>query len=125
MKRSDISVLILTHNSYTAKAGSVEFIINAYMNQTIKPRQIIVIDNGSDLQNTRQLQNFCTNFPEVSIVPCNLTIGGARNYGAKFAEGRYILFNDDDTIPMQNDTIEKLIAYCTQDFVYGYGANRL
>ncbi len=125
MKRSNISVLILTHNSYTTKAGAVEFVINAYLNQTVKPHQIIVINNGSDAQNTAKLQEFCDGLPDVRIISCNLTIGGARNFGVKFVESRYILFNDDDTIPMQNDCIERLIAYCNQDAIYGYGANRL
>lgn len=119
-----ISVVILTHNSYTEKSGSVEFVINSYLNQKTLPFEIIVVDNGSDNNNTKQLEAFCSNKPFIKIIKACTTIGGARNIGVKKASGTHIIFNDDDTIPLGNSILDQISAYCTKGY-YGYGANRL
>lgn len=124
MINKNVSVVILTHNSYSTKAGAIEFVINAYLHQIVLPDQIIVVDNGSDEMNRAQLKAFCADKPLVQVLTTNQTIGGARNYGARFATSKYILFNDDDTIPLQNDVIARL-EQCVHDGKYGYGANRL
>lgn len=124
MKNKNISIIILTHNSYDTKAGAVEFVITAYLHQLVPPCQIIVVDNGSDEINQAQLRAFCADKHLVQVLTTNQTIGGARNYGAQFATGKYILFNDDDTIPLQNDVIERL-ERAVSTGGYGYGANRL
>lgn len=124
MKNKDISVVILTHNSYSTKAGAVEFVLNAYLNQVVTPYKIIVIDNGSDKYDADKLKQFCKNKSNISLYSSDLTIGGARNYGVRNVTSKYILFNDDDTIPLQNDIISRLAKYCARG-AYGYGANRL
>ncbi len=120
----DVSVLILTHNSYTEKAGCIEFVLNAYLNQCPAPNEIIVIDNGSDAEDRTKLHKFCCVRPEIKVITCELSIGAARNYGADKAKSEYLLFNDDDTIPVQTDVISRIQEY-TEKGVYGYGANRL
>lgn len=120
----DISVVILTYNSYSDKAGSVEFVILSYLNQSEPPKEIIVVDNGSDKINHEKLLNFCADKRSVRVLNTAQTIGGARNYGARCVTSKYILFNDDDTIPLQNDIISRLGKYCARG-AYGYGANRL
>ena len=119
-----ISVIILTHNSYKDKAGSIEFVINAYLQQKHTPLEIIVVDNASDVDNSAKLQSFCEDKKSVHIVKCNTSIGGARNLGVKHSKGKYIIFNDDDTIPIQDDVLEIVSQYC-DNRQYGYGANRL
>ena len=119
-----VSVIILTHNSYKDKAGSIEFVINAYLQQKHTPLEIIVIDNASDVDNSAKLQSFCADKKFVHIVKCNASIGGARNLGVKHSKGKYIIFNDDDTIPIQDDVLEIVSQYCDNG-QYGYGANRL
>lgn len=119
-----ISVVILTHNSYKDKAGSIEFVINAYLQQKNKPFEIIVVDNASDIDNSVKLQSFCEGKKSVHIVKCDTSIGGARNLGVKHSKGKYIIFNDDDTIPMQDYVLEVVSQYCDNG-QYGYGATRL
>ena len=119
-----ISVVILTHNSYTEKSGSVEFVINSYLNQKTLPFEIIVVDNGSDNNNTKQLEAFCSNKPFIKIIKACTTIGGARNMGVKNASGTHIIFNDDDTILLTDNILDRISTYCTEGS-YGYGANRL
>lgn len=124
LNMSDISVVILTYNSYSDKAGSVEFVIQSYLNQSEPPKEIIVVDNGSDKINHEKLLNFCADKRSVRVLSTGQTIGGARNYGVRNVTSKYILFNDDDTIPLQNDIISRLAKYCAHG-AYGYGANRL
>lgn len=119
-----ISVVILTHNSYTEKSGSVEFVINSYLNQQSLPFEIVLVDNSSDNDNAKQLEAFCSNKSLVKIIKTCTTIGGARNIGVKNASGTHVIFNDDDTIPLQADILELISAYCMKG-LYGYGANRL
>lgn len=124
LNKSCITVVILTHNSYKDKAGSVELVIQAYLNQTIQPAKIIVVDNGSNEINQARLKAFCADKPLVQVLTTNQTIGGTRNYGANHVSNGYILFNDDDTIPLQNNVIARLGQYANTG-KYGYGANRL
>lgn len=119
-----ISVVVLTHNSYTEKSGSVEFVINSYLNQKTLPFEIIVVDNGSDNNNTKQLEAFCSTKPLVKIIKAHTTIGGARNVGVKNASGTHIIFNDDDTILLADNILDRISTYCTKGS-YGYGAKRL
>jgi len=119
-----ISVVILTHNSYTEKSGSIEFVINSYLNQKTLPFEIIVVDNTSNNGDSKQLETFCSNKPFIKIIKACTTIGGARNMGVKNASGTHIIFNDDDTIPLGNSILDQISAYCTKGS-YGYGANRL
>lgn len=119
-----ISIVILAHNSYTEKSGSVEFVIKSYLNQQPLPFEIIVVDNGSDKDNAKQLEAFCLNKPLVKIINARTTIGGARNIGVKNASGTHVIFNDDDTIPLASNILDQILTYCTKGF-YGYGANRL
>ena len=119
-----ISVVILTHNSYTEKSGSVEFVINSYLNQKTSPFEIIVVDNGSDNNNNKQLEAFCSTKPLVKIIKTRTTIGGARNIGVKNTSGTHVIFNDDDTILLADNMLDQISAYCTEGS-YGYGANRL
>ena len=119
-----ISVVVLTHNSYTEKSGSVEFVINSYLNQKTLPFEIIVVDNGSDNNNTKRLEAFCSTKPLVKIIKTHTTIGGARNRGVKNAYGTHIIFNDDDTILLADNILDRISTYCTKGS-YGYGANRL
>lgn len=119
-----ISVVILTHNSYTEKSGSIEFVINSYLNRQSLLFEIIVVDNGSDNDNAKQLETFCSDKPLIKIINTRTTIGGARNIGVKNASGTHIIFNDDDTIPLGNNILDQISTYCTKGS-YGYGANRL
>lgn len=119
-----ISVVVLTHNSYTEKSGSVEFVIDSYLKQKTSPFEIIVVDNGSDNNNTKQLEAFCSTKPRVKIIKAHTTIGGARNVGVKNASGTHIIFNDDDTILLADNILDRISTYCTKGS-YGYGAKRL
>jgi glycosyltransferase involved in cell wall biosynthesis len=64
------------------------------MSQTLKPDEVIVIDDGSD-DETRQLVS--QHFPEVVYYyQANLGVSAARNKGIELAKGSWIAFLDSD-----------------------------
>lgn len=93
-----ISVVIPTHNR-------VEYIsetLNCIINQTLKPYEIIVVDNGSS-DNTEDVIK--ENFNEKVIYVKNngsITPGAGRNYGLNIATGDYIQFFDSDDVMTKN-----------------------
>lgn len=98
-----ISVLIPVYNSekYVSKA------IESVLNQTVKPEEIIVIDDGSDDASAEKVKDY---FPDVKLIGQeNLGISGARNTAIKHANGDVIAFLDSDDY-WPKDHIELLLT---------------
>jgi GT2 family glycosyltransferase len=93
--KKEISVVIVTYNRLKDAEETIESIIN----QSIKPSEIIVIDNGSDppfkmKSSTRNLK----------LIRFSKEVGtsNSRNYGASIANGEYLALIDDDAIADKN-----------------------
>ena len=87
---SSISVVIPTYNS----ADFIGEAIESALNQSLKPFEIIVIDDGST-DNTREvLKKYNKNISY--YYQSNHGSGKARNKGIKEAKGEYIAFLDSD-----------------------------
>ena len=85
----DISVVITTYNRYTLLKRA----INSVLNQTYKPKEIIVVDDGS-VDNTKDIKK---EFKDINyIYQQNRGISSARNKGIKEAKNNWIAFLDDD-----------------------------
>ena len=105
MQDCKISVIIPTLN----RADFIPETIHSIANQTVKPYEIIVVDNGSD-DNTVELLGKL--FPEqVKIIQNdgNFYPGAARNLGIEAASGDYIQFFDSDDV-MTKNRFESLLA---------------
>jgi glycosyltransferase involved in cell wall biosynthesis len=89
--KKKISVVIVTHN----RQKDVMELIKSLLDQTLKPFEIIIIDDGSN----PPLNVDCEN-EMLKIIRFDKEIGlsSARNYGVKISRGDYIAFIDDDAI---------------------------
>ena len=100
----DISIIIPTRN---AEEYINNLIINLN-NQTIKPKEIIVIDTNSK----DETKKICKQHNEVKFIQINdgeFDHGGTRNRAAKKASGDILIFMTQDAIPNNNRFIEELI----------------
>ncbi|ELY54938.1 glycosyl transferase family protein [Natronococcus amylolyticus DSM 10524] len=88
---SDISVVIPTYN----RSEMLALAINSSLNQTIPPREIIVVDDAST-DNTEEVAT--TYGDRINYIQHEVNKGGAaaRNTGIKEATGEYIAFLDSD-----------------------------
>jgi glucosyl-dolichyl phosphate glucuronosyltransferase len=87
----EMSVVIVTYN----RRKDVIETIKSLIDQTIKPLEIIVIDDGSKLPLDLKLK---TKTLKVKRFEKEVGLSEARNYGAKVAKGQYVGFIDDDAI---------------------------
>ena len=87
---ADISVVIPSHN----RCEFLKRAISSVLNQTIKPREIIIIDNGST-DNTHGM--ISSLFPEITyIYEKTKGVSIARNIGIKNCHSTWIAFLDSD-----------------------------
>ena len=86
-----MSVVVVTYN----RAKDVNEAVNSLLNQSEKPLEIIVIDDGSIAPVKLDSRN-----DRLKLIRLDQEIGisDARNFGIKTAKGDYIAFIDDDAI---------------------------
>lgn len=99
-----ISVIIPTYN----RPKKLEIAIKSVFNQTIKPKEIIVVDDGSD----KKIPPAIT--ASKKIIYISSTHSGLpavnRNIGIKKATGDWIAFLDDDDSWVKNKLERQLIT---------------
>jgi len=90
-----VSIVIISYN----RPLEVQETVRSLLNQSVKPFEVLVIDDGS---NPPLKMNF--DFPNFRLIRFDKEQGlsNSRNYGINAAEGDYVAFLDDDTIPSQH-----------------------
>jgi GT2 family glycosyltransferase len=78
-------------------------------NQTVKPAEILLVDDHSSAENRAKLLEL-SNLATILTTPTNLGPSRARNLGAEKAQGEWIAFLDDDDCFLP-DKLERQIAY--------------
>ena len=95
-----VSIIIpVYNNNYQLK-----LCLNALQNQTYPYDfyQIIVVDNGSDIEVKKELELLIKEFKNVILTEENKPSSyGARNKGIKLAKGNILAFTDSDCIPTE------------------------
>jgi glycosyltransferase involved in cell wall biosynthesis len=97
-----VSVIIPTYNreEYLSKA------IESVVSQTFKNIEIIVVDDGSEVN---YAQEICSRYSTCRYVyKDNGGVSAARNFGIKHSRGRYIAFLDDDDLFLPNKIAKQL-----------------
>ncbi len=89
----NVSVIIACYNG----AALIPEAIRSAQAQTVPPREIIVVDDGS----TDASREVVAAFSDVRLIPqANAGVSAARNRGAQAAAGEWLLFLDqDDDLP--------------------------
>ena len=90
-----MSVVIVTYN----KPKDVTEAVESLSNQSVKPFEVIVIDDGSNPHQSIEFR-----IQNLKFIRFNQEVGlsNARNYGIKVAKGECIAFIDDDGLAERN-----------------------
>ena len=115
----DISVIIPAFN----RAHTLPKALDSVLSQTLKPREIIVVDDGS----TDETNAVLANYPGLCIISQdNRGVSAARNVGIEKAGGEWLAFLDSDDewlkekLEKQWDTIcidDKLICHTEEIWI--------
>jgi rhamnosyltransferase len=102
-KKIDVSIIILTRNAGTL----FENVLTNVFKQDYEGYEVIVTDSSSD-NNTI---NIAMQFPVKIIVidPKDFGHGKTRNFGAKIAKGKFLVFLTQDAVPRNNSWLTELI----------------
>ncbi len=116
-KKSDVSVIIPSKDFLDSLNNTVQ----ALLSQELLPKEIIIIDSSENDTNENYFKKYF-NYPFVKFIKVKSKYPGeARNYGSKFATGKYLGFLDSKTIPNKNwikDYVE-LIEEKNYDIIFG------
>lgn len=103
----DLSIIIPVKDNQSGINLFLEHLPKAFPNAVLKPKEIIIVDNNSN--SPISIPNRMSTYPIPIILLTCKKIGpaSARNIGAKYAKGIWLLFTDSDCIP-------------TETFISGY-----
>jgi glycosyltransferase involved in cell wall biosynthesis len=90
MKKT-VSVVVVTYN----RPNDVKDTVDSLLGQSVKPFEVIVIDNGSNPPLNIELRS--RNIKRIRFDQ-EVGLSNARNYGISIARGGYIAFIDDDAV---------------------------
>ena len=110
MDKPAISVVVPAYNCQKTIASC----INAILKQSLPPQEVIVVDDGSQDQSARLIQDF----KNVKYVyQPNAGPAAARNTGAFLASGDVVFFTDSDCVPDENWLARAIEGFVEKDVV--------
>lgn len=98
-----ISIIISAYNA----ENKINKCISALLNQTYKPIEVIVVDDGSTDKTKEIVKKFADNKKIFLLEQKRKGPGAAKNLASKKAKGKILVFVDSDEYP-RKDYIEKL-----------------
>ena len=90
------AAILCTYNSEETALAA----LNAIINQSTKPNEIIIIDDCSQDSTTEIIHNAIKALPEVNLIKNEVNLGqsASRNKAAQIANSEILIFFDDDDI---------------------------
>lgn len=119
---ADVGVVIPSFN----RPIETERAVASVLNQTVLPRQIVVVDDGSDSENVRILSGYLENLEvELILIPPSRHPGIARNSGISKLSTKWVAFLDSDDVwlpeklevQINEMTASNSAASCTNAYV--------
>lgn len=113
LKEPKISIIVPVYNV----EKYVEKCLKSLANQTMQDFEIIIVNDGSKDNSEEIIKNFKENHPNLQIKYLKKENGGlasARNYGVKYATGKYISFIDSDDY-VDSNLYKNLEKYMDED----------
>lgn len=112
-----ISIVVLNWNG----GELMERCLGSLMTTDYSDFKVILFDNGSNDGSIEAVEKRFNNNSKLEIIknPINLGITGGYNMGSKYAQGKYILFMNNDIIVSSKDWLRKLIKVMELDETIG------
>lgn len=112
-----VSVIIPVRN----RIAFIEEALQSVYNQSYRPIEILIINDGSTIDNSYNIEKIVKRFqyvdPNINLKQINNEPKGApfaRNYGFRISKGNYIQFFDSDDILLP-DKLQKQVMYLERD----------
>ena len=107
-----VSVIVPVYNT----EKYIDKCLDSLVNQTMKDVEIIVVNDGSIDHSEEKIKNYENNYPKMIkyLKKENGGLSDARNYGIKYATGKYLAFVDSDDYVDVN-LFSKLEQYIDKD----------
>ena len=116
----DISVVIPLYN----KASTIYTTLISVLAQSVRPREVIVIDDGSTDGSAEIVERMIVNEPHVKLVrQVNAGVSDARNRAIEMAQGEWVALLDGDDIwsPEYLKAVHEMIERWPECGAYGTG----
>jgi GT2 family glycosyltransferase len=118
----ELSIVIPVFNQVAYTKQCVESLLKDASSSPV-PYEVIVVDNASTDETSAYLESVNSRVRSKRN-PANLGFGPACNVGAKLAQGRFLVFLNNDTVPL-NHWIEPCIQRLKSDEDIGIVGNKL
>lgn len=108
-----LSVIIICYN----RKNELKECIQSVLKQTLKPYEIIIVDNNSVDGTDKLLKNGEISDSSIKYFKLvkNLGVAGGRNYGIKQATGDILVFLDDDALLESEKALERTVNRFEKD----------
>jgi rhamnosyltransferase len=111
MANKRISVVVLTYNA----GRLIENVLDAIFNQSLAPREVIVIDSSSTDGTEQRVKKFPIRFYKID--KWEFGHGKTRNFGARVAKGEYVVFVTQDATPSNEFWLEELVKHLDEPHI--------
>lgn len=120
---SETTVIITTYND---RFEDLSTAVKSVVNQSVQPKQILIIDDGSDNDTSIKVATSEQEKTEIPITLLKKSNGGpssARNYGLKNCNTQYVTFLDSDDEMLENniEVKEKVLKLLDDSYFGVYG----
>ena len=112
-----VNIILPNYNS----GEFFEETINSILNQTFKNWKLIIVDDGSDLDNKKILQKYANhNKIKIVFLKKNKGAGFCRNLAIKHSKAEYIAFIDSDDIWHKNKLSDQISFMLKNNYEFTY-----